>query len=71
MSNPATLSKPQGHKSLVIPLLGALSACGPLSIDMYLPSLPTLAAEFGATPGQVTDHGVCWVSLVSPSILFC
>jgi MFS transporter, DHA1 family, multidrug resistance protein len=53
MSNPATLSRPQRHKSLVIPLLGALSAFGPLSIDMYLPSLPTLAAEFGATPGQV------------------
>jgi hypothetical protein len=37
----------------LIPLLGALAAFGPLSIDMYLPSFPTLANEFGGTPGQV------------------
>jgi hypothetical protein len=40
----------------LIPLLGALAAFGPLSIDMYLPSFPTLASEFGATPGQVQLH---------------
>jgi MFS transporter, DHA1 family, multidrug resistance protein len=34
----------------LILLLGALAACGPLSIDMYLPSLPSLAAAFGASP---------------------
>lgn len=28
-------------------VLGILTAFGPLSIDMYLPGLPTLAAEFG------------------------
>jgi len=27
-------------------ILGCLAAFGPLSIDMYLPSLPTLAQEF-------------------------
>src|SRR5215468_8288089 len=27
-------------------VLGSLSAFGPVSIDMYLPSLPTLAREF-------------------------
>jgi len=30
-------------------ILGALTAIGPLAIDMYLPSLPTIAREFGAT----------------------
>lgn len=30
-------------------ILGALSAFAPMSIDMYLPSLPTLAVEFGAS----------------------
>lgn len=30
-------------------ILGALSAFAPMSIDMYLPSLPALAREFGAT----------------------
>ncbi len=29
-------------------ILAALTAFGPLSIDMYLPALPTLAASFGA-----------------------
>lgn len=34
-------------------LLGALIAFAPMSIDMYLPSLPTIAAEFGATASAV------------------
>ncbi|HEY7185116.1 MAG TPA: Bcr/CflA family multidrug efflux MFS transporter [Vicinamibacterales bacterium] len=34
-------------------ILGALTAVGPLAIDMYLPSLPTIAREFGATPAAV------------------
>jgi MFS transporter, DHA1 family, multidrug resistance protein len=33
----------------LILLLGALAACGPLSIDMYLPSLPALANAFSTT----------------------
>jgi DHA1 family bicyclomycin/chloramphenicol resistance-like MFS transporter len=38
-----TRRRPDGR---LILLLGALAACGPLSIDMYLPSLPALAAAF-------------------------
>ncbi|MEI4278251.1 multidrug effflux MFS transporter [Klenkia terrae] len=34
-------------------LLGALSAFGPLSMDLYLPALPSLEAEFGAGQGAV------------------
>ena len=34
---------------LTIPLLGYLVAFGPLSIDMYLPSLPTIADNLGTT----------------------
>jgi MFS transporter, DHA1 family, multidrug resistance protein len=34
-------------------ILGALTAVGPLAIDMYLPSLPTIAREFGATAAAV------------------
>jgi DHA1 family bicyclomycin/chloramphenicol resistance-like MFS transporter len=30
-------------------ILGTLSAFGPLSLDMYLPALPTLADEFGSS----------------------
>ncbi len=32
---------------------GALMAIGPFSINMYLPSLPTLQREFGAHPAEV------------------
>ncbi|GGQ16230.1 multidrug effflux MFS transporter [Streptosporangium pseudovulgare] len=34
-------------------ILGALSAIGPLSIDMYLPALPSIAAEMNAGQSQV------------------
>lgn len=34
-------------------LIGALSAFGPLSTDMYLPGLPRIAADLGATESQV------------------
>lgn len=40
---------PRGSRgrSMLIVMLGALSAFGPLSIDFYLPALPELAAELG------------------------
>jgi DHA1 family bicyclomycin/chloramphenicol resistance-like MFS transporter len=42
-----------GRKYLQLVLvLGALSAIGPLTIDMYLPALPELTAEMGATASQ-------------------
>lgn len=34
-------------------LLGGVTAFAPVSIDMYLPALPVLGAEFGASPGHV------------------
>lgn len=37
----------------LIVLLAALVAFGPLSIDMYLPSLPLIASDLGASEGQV------------------
>jgi DHA1 family bicyclomycin/chloramphenicol resistance-like MFS transporter len=43
-----TSSRPDGR---LILLLGALAACGPISIDMYLPSLPTIAQAFAITTG--------------------
>lgn len=42
------------HRSTeIIILLGALTAFAPLSVDMYLPSLPSLAVAFSAAPGHV------------------
>lgn len=34
-----------------VPLLAAMTALGPLSIDMYLPSLPTIARDLGSDVG--------------------
>ena len=53
MNHADMLNRSLHSRSLVIPILSALAAFGPLSIDMYLPSLPTLATIFDATPGQV------------------
>src|ERR687889_433620 len=39
------------YVQLVI-VLGALMAIGPLTIDTYLPALPQLSAEMGATDSQ-------------------
>ena len=36
---------PEHNKGLIIGLLGMLTAFGPLSIDMYLPGLPAIAAN--------------------------
>ncbi len=38
----------------LIAILGALVAFAPLSIDMYLPALPEMGREFGASAGQYT-----------------
>jgi DHA1 family bicyclomycin/chloramphenicol resistance-like MFS transporter len=35
-------------------LLGSLTALGPLAIDMYLPSLPSLSKSLHASPGEVS-----------------
>ncbi len=45
-------------------ILGALSAFGPLSLDMYLPGLPSLTRELGASAsaGQLTITG-CMLGL--------
>ena len=49
---PAT-SAAGGRRVEFIVILGALTAFGPLAIDMYLPAFPTLAAAFRTEIGQV------------------
>ncbi|HEY2259752.1 MAG TPA: multidrug effflux MFS transporter [Solirubrobacteraceae bacterium] len=53
--------RPAGRQIVV---LGALSAFGPLSLDMYLPGLPSLTHELGgsASAGQLTITG-CMLGL--------
>src|SRR6266702_68425 len=44
------------RRAWLVFILGALTAFGPLSIDMYLPALPSLSRDFGtgASPVQLT-----------------
>ncbi len=39
--------------TLFVLILGALTALGPLTIDMYLPAFPAIAADFTALPSTV------------------
>ena len=43
---------PAAAGTAILVLLGVLSAFGPLSMDMYLPSLPTLAAYFSTSTAK-------------------
>ncbi|MCU7821327.1 Bcr/CflA family multidrug efflux MFS transporter [Kitasatospora sp. DSM 101779] len=43
----------RGRRLRLIVVLGALSAFGPLSIDMYLPALPALAGDLGVRDADV------------------
>ncbi len=54
----------RGRKLILI--LGALSAFGPLSMDMYLPGLPSLTRDLGASAstGQLTITG-CMLGLAA------
>jgi MFS transporter, DHA1 family, multidrug resistance protein len=49
-AQPAAHGEPSGGSDWrLILLLGALAACGPISIDMYLPSLPAITQAFNVT----------------------
>src|SRR3954452_450684 len=49
-SSPAVVTQPGARLVL---LLGILVALGPFTIDMYLPALPVIAPDLGATPAVV------------------
>ena len=49
---PTPEAAPPNRAALAL-LLGAFVAVGPLTIDMYLPALPTITAELGTTSAMV------------------
>jgi MFS transporter, DHA1 family, multidrug resistance protein len=52
--SPRTLEEfGRGRRVAIIATLGALWTIGPFSIDLYLPALPTLGADLGASQQQV------------------
>jgi MFS transporter, DHA1 family, multidrug resistance protein len=48
---PAARTNGRRYWQLIV-VLGALTAIGPLTVDTYLPALPTLSAQLGATDAQ-------------------
>ncbi|MCA2216433.1 multidrug effflux MFS transporter [Jidongwangia harbinensis] len=44
---------PPGRRFRIVLVLGLLTALGPLTIDMYLPALPTITDDLGATAAAV------------------
>ncbi|MFI6503444.1 multidrug effflux MFS transporter [Nonomuraea typhae] len=53
-ATPATASGVKGgRRGPLLVILGALSAIGPLAIDMYLPALPAITREMVSAPAQV------------------
>ena len=60
----------QGSRLRLIIVLGALSAFGPLSIDMYLPGLPALQQEFGTSTSLVQlTLSACLLGLAAGQVL--
>jgi MFS transporter, DHA1 family, multidrug resistance protein len=63
------------NRSLLIFILGLLSAIGPFSIDMYLPGFPTIAANLHTTVDRVAYSlssfffGVCFGQLLCGPLL--
>jgi MFS transporter, DHA1 family, multidrug resistance protein len=54
-NNRADTGAPASRRSvaLLVLVLGVLSAIGPLATDLYLPALPEIAADLGATEARV------------------
>lgn len=59
------------HPRSLMPALGALTAFGPISLDVYLPSLPQLGAEFAASESltQLT-MSACMIGLALGQLLW-
>jgi MFS transporter, DHA1 family, multidrug resistance protein len=50
---PARPARSRRETVRLVVILGLLSAFAPLAIDMYLPALPALATDLGASPSEV------------------
>lgn len=70
MRSGAAPARTRGETLRLVVILGALSAFGPLSIDMYLPALPALAADLhgSASEIQLTLTG-CFLGLALGQVM--
>ncbi|WP_421759502.1 multidrug effflux MFS transporter [Devosia sp.] len=51
-------------------ILGLLSVVGPVAIDMYLPALPAIAAQLGATTAEVQFSLMAYMAAIAVCQLF-
>lgn len=74
MSNTKTISVNSihnGYKTFLLLFLGMLTAFGPFTTDMYLPSLPSMAEEFGTSSSMVQfSLTSCMVGLAVGQLIF-
>jgi DHA1 family bicyclomycin/chloramphenicol resistance-like MFS transporter len=67
------VTEPAHHKNRglrLLLLLGALTAVGPLSLDLYLPAFPTLARDFGVTASRVQlSLTACLIGLAAGQLI--
>lgn len=67
-SSSASLNHQSSSRVRMALILGTLSAFGPLSLDMYLPALPTLAEDFNSSPSYAQlSLTACMVGLAAGS----
>jgi DHA1 family bicyclomycin/chloramphenicol resistance-like MFS transporter len=52
-ATPAPSAPPAIHNTVLMLILGSIQAIMPISIDLYLPALPTIAHEYNVLPGAV------------------
>src|SRR5699024_9559020 len=59
------------NKAWMAVILGSLTACGPLSMDMYLPALPLLAVDLDTTVSLVhVSLTACLLRLAGGQLVF-
>ncbi len=49
----STKTKTKHFSFLLLITLGVMTAFGPLTIDMYVPSLPKVQGDFGSTTSEI------------------
>ena len=66
------VTPPQGRAGTVlVVLLGFMTAVGPLSLDMYLPAFPQIADDLGATHSKVQiSLTTCLLGLAVGQLVF-
>ena len=69
-ARPVAPVRSRGETARLIFILGALSAFGPLSIDMYLPALPAIGTDLAASASEVQlTLTACFIGLALGQIV--